>query len=334
MWLTGFDVPPLHTLYMDKFLSGHNLMQAIARVNRVYKDKPAGLVVDYLGIANELKNALDFYTQSGGKGEFVEDKDKVIAKMQENYEILLQMLCGINPLEYFNLSTQDKLAFIAKTLETILAQENGKKRFLDFAKAYVIVLPCAQAEAIAKEVAFFDLIKRSLKKYEQENENKDLIAQNAIKQIINDAIVSDGVINLLESSGISKPNLCILSEEFLSEIAQHKHKNLALQTLQKLLNDELSARLKNTISAQSLMERLKKTMHKYQNNLISVSEAIEELIALSKELILNEKQKQDLGLKDYEYAFYEAVAQNESARELMSKDNLKELAIAVFNTLK
>lgn len=338
MWLTGFDVPPLHTLYMDKFLSGHNLMQAIARVNRVYKDKPAGLVVDYLGIANELKNALDFYTQSGGKGEFVEDKDKAIAKMQENYEILLQMLCGINPLEYFNLSTQDKLAFIAQTLETILAQDNGKKRFLDFAtrllKAYIMALPCAEAEKLAKGVAFFDLIKRSLKKYEREEESKAQISQSAIKQIINDAIVSDGVIDLLESSGISKPNLSILSEEFLSEIAHHQHKNLALQTLQKILNDELSARLKNTISAQSLMERLKKTMQKYQNNLISVSEAIEELIALSKELILDEKQKQDLGLKDYEYAFYEAVAQNESARELMSKDNLKKLAIAVFNTLK
>ncbi len=338
MWLTGFDVPPLHTLYMDKFLSGHNLMQAIARVNRVYKDKPAGLIVDYLGIANELKNALEFYTQSGGKGAFVEDKDKVIDKMQENYEILMQMIQGINPLDYFILDSQAKLEFIAKTLESILAQENGKKRFLDIAtrlvRAYAMALPCAEAETLAKGVAFFDLIKRSLKKYERGRIETEMISQGAIRQIINDAIVSDGVIDLLSHSGIAKPNICIFSEEFLDEIANHKHPNLALQTLQKLLNDELSARLASAISAQSLMERLKNTMRQYQNNLLSVTAAIEELIILSKELIASEKQKQAMGLKDYEFAFYEAIAQNESAQELMSQDTLKKLAIAVFETLK
>lgn len=338
MWLTGFDVPPLHTLYMDKFLSGHNLMQAIARVNRVYKDKPAGLIVDYLGIAHELKNALEFYTQSGGKGELVQDKDKVIDKMQENYEILVQMIQGINPLDYFALDSQGKLALIAQTLETILAQENGKKRFLDNAtrllRAYTMALPCAEAERIAKAVAFFDLIKRTLKKYERGRIETEMISQSAIKQIINDAIVSEGVVDLLGHSGIAKPNLAILSEEFLGELANHKHPNLALQTLQKLLNDELSARLANAISAQSLMERLKNTMRQYQNNLMSVTEAIEELIILSKELIASEKQKQAMGLKDYEFAFYEAIAQNESAKEVMSQDTLKELAIAVFETLK
>ncbi|WP_297812436.1 type I restriction endonuclease subunit R [uncultured Helicobacter sp.] len=338
MWLTGFDVPPLHTLYMDKFLSGHNLMQAIARVNRVYKDKPAGLVVDYLGIANELKNALEFYTQSGGKGAFIQDKTKIIEKMQENYEITAQMLQGMNYLQYFRLKAQDKLAFIAQVLETILAQENGKKRFLDNAtrllKSYVMALPCEEAEKIAKDVAFFDLIKRTLKKYEREEEGKSLVPQSAIKQIINDAIVSEGVVKLLDSAGIKKPNLSILSEEFLSELASHKHKNLALQTLQKLLNDELSARLHSALSAKSLIERLQKTMQKYQNNLLSVAEAIEELIALSKELIASDTQRQDLGLKDYEYAFYEAIAKNENAKEVMSKNELKELAIAIFQTLK
>lgn len=336
MWLTGFDVPPLHTLYMDKFLSGHNLMQAIARVNRVYKDKPAGLVVDYLGIANELKNALEFYTQSGGKGAFIQDKAKIIEKMQENYEITAQMLQGMNYLQYFTLKAQDKLPFIAQVLETILAQENGKKRFLDnvtrLLKSYVMALPCKEAEKIAKDVAFFDLIKRTLKKYEREEEEKSLVPQSAIKQIINDAIVSEGVVNILDS--IAKPNLSILSEEFLSELASHKHKNLALQTLQKLLNDELSARLNSALSAKSLMERLQKTMRQYHNNLLSVTQAIEELISLSKELIAGEKQKQDLGLKDYEFAFYEAIAQNESAKEVMSKNALKELAIAVFNALR
>ncbi|WP_273211625.1 type I restriction endonuclease subunit R [Helicobacter rodentium] len=336
MWLTGFDVPPLHTLYMDKFLSGHNLMQAIARVNRVYKDKPAGLVVDYLGIANELKNALEFYTQSGGKGAFIQDKTKIIEKMQENYEITAQMLQGMNYLQYFRLKVQDKLAFIAQVLETILAQENGKKRFLDNAtrllKSYVMALPCEEAEKIAKDVAFFDLIKRTLKKYEREEEGKSLVPQSAIKQIINDAIVSEGVVNILDS--IAKPNLSILSEEFLSELASHKHKNLALQTLQKLLNDELSVRLHSALSAKSLIERLQTTMRQYHNNLLSVTQAIEELISLSKELIAGEKQKQDLGLKDYEFAFYEAIAQNKSAKEVMSKSELKELAITIFQTLK
>ncbi|RDU61882.1 type I restriction endonuclease subunit R [Helicobacter ganmani] len=338
MWLTGFDVPPLHTLYMDKFLSGHNLMQAIARVNLVYKDKPAGLVVDYLGIANELKNALEFYTQSGGKGAFIQEKTKIIEKMQENYEITAQMLQGINYLQYFTLNTQEKLAFIAQVLECILAQENGKKRFLDnttrLLKSYAMALPCEEAEKIAKDVAFFDLIKRTLQKYEREEEQKSLVPQSAIRQIINDAIVSEGVVKLLDSAGIAKPNLSILSEEFLSELASHKHKNLALQTLQKLLNDELSARLSSALSAKSLIERLQKTMQKYQNNLLSVAEAIEELIALSKELVASDMQRQEMGLKDYEYAFYEAIAKNESAKEVMSKNELKELAIAIFQTLK
>ncbi|WP_334093576.1 type I restriction endonuclease subunit R [Helicobacter typhlonius] len=338
MWLTGFDVPPLHTLYMDKFLSGHNLMQAIARVNRVYKDKPAGLVVDYLGIANELKNALEFYTQSGGKGAFIQEKAKIIEKMQENYEITAQMLQGINYLQYFTLNAQEKLQFIAQVLECILAQENGKKRFLDNAirllKSYAIALPCEEAEKIAKDVAFFDLIKRTLQKYEREEEQKSLVPQSAIRQIINDAIVSEGVVKLLDSAGIAKPNLPILSEEFLSELASHKHKNLALQTLQKLLNDELSARLSSALSAKSLIERLQKTMQKYQNNLLSVAEAIEELIALGKELVASDMQRQEMGLKDYEYAFYEAIAKNESAKEVMSKNELKELAIAIFQTLK
>lgn len=338
MWLTGFDVPPLHTLYMDKFLSGHNLMQAIARVNRVYKDKPAGLVVDYLGIANELKNALEFYTQSGGKGAFIQEKAKIIEKMQENYEITAQMLQGINYLQYFTLNAQEKLQFIAQVLECILAQENGKKRFLDNAirllKSYAMALPCEEAEKIAKDVAFFDLIKRTLQKYEREEEQKSLVPQSAIRQIINDAIVSEGVVKLLDSAGIAKPNLPILSEEFLSELASHKHKNLALQTLQKLLNDELSARLHSALSAKSLIERLQKTMQKYQNNLLSVAEAIEELIALGKELVASDMQRQEMGLKDYEYAFYEAIAKNESAKEVMSKNELKELAIAIFQTLK
>lgn len=338
MWLTGFDVPPLHTLYMDKFLSGHNLMQAIARVNRVYKDKPAGLVVDYLGIANELKNALEFYTQSGGKGAFIQEKAKIIEKMQENYEITAQMLQGINYLQYFTLNAQEKLQFIAQVLECILAQENGKKRFLDNAirllKSYAMALPCEEAEKIAKDVAFFDLIKRTLQKYEREEEQKSLVPQSAIRQIINDAIVSEGVVKLLDSAGIAKPNLPILSEEFLSELASHKHKNLALQTLQKLLNDELSARLSSALSAKSLIERLQKTMQKYQNNLLSVAEAIEELIALGKELVASDMQRQEMGLKDYEYAFYEAIAKNESAKEVMSKNELKELAIAIFQTLK
>ncbi|WP_334085661.1 type I restriction endonuclease subunit R, partial [Helicobacter typhlonius] len=338
MWLTGFDVPPLHTLYMDKFLSGHNLMQAIARVNRVYKDKPAGLVVDYLGIANELKNALEFYTQSGGKGAFIQEKAKIIEKMQENYEITAQMLQGINYLQYFTLNAQEKLQFIAQVLECILAQENGKKRFLDNAirllKSYAMALPCEEAEKIAKDVAFFDLIKRTLQKYEREEEQKSLVPQSAIRQIINDAIVSEGVVKLLDSAGIAKPNLSILSEEFLSELASHKHKNLALQTLQKLLNDELSARLSSALSAKSLIERLQKTMQKYQNNLLSVAEAIEELIALGKELVASDMQRQEMGLKDYEYAFYEAIAKNESAKEVMSKNELKELAIAIFQTLK
>lgn len=337
MWLTGFDVPPLHTLYMDKFLNGHNLMQAIARVNRVYKDKPAGLVVDYLGIANELKNALEFYTQSGGKGAFIQEKAKIIEKMQENYEITAQMLQEMNYLQYFTLKTQDKLPFIAQVLETILAQENGKKRFLDNAtrllKSYVMALPCEEAEKIAKDVTFFDLIKRALKKYErEEKEGKSLVPQSAIKQIINDAIVSEGVVNILDS--IAKPNLSILSEEFLSKLASHKHKNLALQTLQKLLNDELSVRLHSALSAKSLIERLQTTMRKYQNNLLSVVEAIEELIALSKELIASDTQKKEMGLKDYEFAFYEAIAQNKNAKEVMSKRELKELAIAIFQTLK
>ena len=252
MWLTGFDVPSLHTMYLDKPMKGHTLMQAIARVNRVYKDKPGGLIVDYLGIAADLKQALAFYSDGGGKGDPLLLQEQALLLMQEKLEVVMQILNGFHYQEYFTADTSKKLSIILAAENFILGIENGKKRFLDevtaLSKAFALAVPQAEAMAVKDVVAFFQAVKARLVKFNLTGAGKtDEEIETAIRQVIDQALVSEQVIDVFDAAGIKKPDISILSEEFLLEIQGMEHKNLALETLKKLLNDEIKARAKKNL---------------------------------------------------------------------------------------
>lgn len=340
MWLTGFDAPSMHTLYIDKPMQGHNLMQAIARVNRVYKDKPGGLVVDYLGIASDLKKALSFYSDSGGKGDPTESQEKSVSVMLEKIEVVSQMFEGFPYENYFTANTSEKLSLILGAENHILGIENGKKRFVDevtaLSKAFAIAIPHDKAMDAKDEIAFFQAVKARLAKFNGEATGRsDEELETAIKQVIDKALVSDQVVDVFDAAGIKKPDISILSDEFLLEIKNMEHKNLALETLKKLLNDEIKARTKkNLVQSKSLMEMLENSIKKYHNKVITAAEFMDELITISKHTAQMDKESLDLNMSEYEYAFYTAVANNDSAKELMEKDALRELAIVLFEKVK
>jgi len=340
MWLTGFDAPCLHTLYIDKPMQGHNLMQAIARVNRVYKDKPGGLVVDYLGIASDLKKALSFYSDSGGKGDPTEAQEQAVALMLEKLEVVSQMYEGFDYEQYFSAQTSEKLSLILAAEEHILGLENGKKRYIDevtaLSSAFSIAIPHEQAMDAKDEIAFFQAVKARLAKFDVTGEGKsDEEVETAIKQVIDQALISNQVVDVFDAAGIKKPDISILSEDFLLEIKGMEHKNIALETLKKLLNDEIKARTKkNMIQAKSLMEMLEDSIKRYHNKVITAAEVIDELIKLGKDIQAMDKEPSELGLSEYEYAFYTAVADNESARDLLGKDKLRELAVLLTEKIR
>ena len=340
MWLTGFDVPCMHTMYIDKPMRGHNLMQAIARVNRVYKDKPGGLVVDYLGIASDLKKALSFYSDSGGKGDPAIAQEKAVALMLEKLEVVSQMYNGFAYEEYFEADTSKKLSIILGAEEHILNLDNGKKRYINevnaLSQAFSIAIPHEQAMDVKDEVAFFQAVKSRLAKFDATGTGKtDEDIETAIRQVIDKALVSDQVIDVFGAAGIKKPDISVLSEEFLLEVKDMEHKNIAMEVLKKLLNDEIRARTKkNLIQSKSLMEMLEASIKKYHNKILTAAEVIEELIKLSKEIHQMDKEPAEMGLSDFEYAFYTAIANNESAREVMEKDKLRELAVVLFEKVK
>ncbi len=340
MWLTGFDVPPLHTLYIDKPMKGHNLMQAIARVNRVYKDKPGGLIVDYLGIASDLKKALSFYSDAGGKGDPMTTQEQAVQVMLEKLEIVSQMFHGFAYETYFEADTGKKLSLILAAEEHILSRENGKKRFIDevsaLSQAFSIAVPHDQAMDVKDEVAFFQAVKSRLVKFDStDTAGTDEEIETAVRQIIDKALVTEKVIDLFDAAGIKKPDISILSEDFLVEVKNMKHKNIALEVLKKLLNDEIKGRArKNLIQSRSLMEMLENSIKKYHNKILTAAEVIEELINLSKEIRAMDKEPKEMGLSEYEYAFYTAVANNDSAKQLMGKDKLRELAVVLYEKVK
>ena len=340
MWLTGFDVPCLHTLYIDKPMKGHNLMQAIARVNRVYKDKTGGLVVDYLGIASDLKKALSFYSDNGGRGDPAIAQEKAVAVMLEKLEIVSQMFHGFPYEDYFDADTSRKLSLILAAEEHILSLDDGKKRFVNevtaLSQAFSIAIPHEQAMDVKDEVAFFQAVKARLVKFDATGSGKtDEELETAIRQVIDKALISDKVIDIFDAAGIKKPDISILSEEFLLEVKNMEHKNIALELLKKLLNDEIKVRLKkNLIQSRSLMEMLENAIKKYHAKVLTAAEVIEELINLSKNIKKMDKEPREMGLSDYEYAFYTAIADNESAREVMEKDKLRELAVILFERVK
>ncbi|MFI0401157.1 MAG: type I restriction endonuclease subunit R [Thiolinea sp.] len=340
MWLTGFDAPSMHTLYIDKPMKGHNLMQAIARVNRVYKDKPGGLVVDYLGIAADLKEALSFYSDAGGKGDPTLLQEQAVALMLEKIEIIAAMYHGFAYENYFDTDTAGKLALILAAEEHILGLEDGKKRYINqvtaLSQAFAIAIPHEQALDAKDEVAFFQAIKARLAKFDSPSEGRssDEI-DTTIRQVIDKALVSEQVVDIFDAAGIKKPDISILSDEFLAELKDHEHKNVALEVLKKLLNDELKARAKkNLVQSKSLMEMLETAIKRYQNKILTAAEVIDELIKISKEIVASDDEAKQMGLSDFEYAFYTAVANNDSARSLMQQDKLRELAVVLTQRVR
>ncbi|MFC1510655.1 type I restriction endonuclease subunit R [Candidatus Omnitrophota bacterium] len=340
MWLTGFDVPSLHTLYIDKPMKGHNLMQAIARVNRVYKDKPGGLVVDYLGIASDLKKALSFYSDSGGKGDPAILQEQAVALMLEKIEVVSQLFHGFTYEDYFHADTSKKLSQILAAEEHILGIDDGKKRYINevtaLSQAFAIAVPHDQAMDVKDEVAFFQAVKSRLAKFDGTGEGKtDEEIETTIRQVIDKALVTEKVIDVFDAAGIKKPDISILSEEFLLEVKNMEHKNIALEVLKRLLNDEIKARTKkNLIQSKTLMEMLENSIKRYHSKILTAAEVIEELIGLGKEIQEMDKEPQEMGLTDFEYAFYTAVANNKSARDVMKKDKLRELAVVLFEKVR
>lgn len=340
MWLTGFDAPCLHTLYIDKPMQGHNLMQAIARVNRVYKDKPGGLVVDYLGIASDLKKALSFYSDSGGKGDPTEQQEQAVALMEEKLEVVQQLLHGFDYRPYFTADVSRKLSFILQAEDFILGLDDGKKRFVNevnaLSKAFAIAIPHEKALEIKDEIAFFQAVKARLCKFDVSSSHKtDEEMETTIRQVVDKALVSEQVVDIFDAAGIKKPDISILSEEFLMELKGMEHKNIALEVLRKLLNDEIKTRMqRNLVQGKSLMEMLETSINRYHNKVITAVEVIDELIGLSKHIVAQDNAAKELGLSEYEYAFYSAVAANNSAMELMGKDKLRELAVVLTETIR
>ncbi len=340
MWLTGFDAPSMHTLYIDKPMKGHNLMQAIARVNRVYKDKPGGLVVDYLGIASDLKKALAFYSDAGGKGDPALAQEKAVAVMLEKMEVISNMYHGFPYEDYFEGDTSQKLSIILAAEDHILGLDNGKKRYIDevskLSQAFAIAIPHEQAMDAKDEISFFQAVKARLVKFDSTGTGRtDEELETTIRQVIDQALVSDKVIDVFDAAGIKKPDISILSDEFLMELKDMKHKNVALEVLKKLLNDEIRSRSKtNMTQSKSLMEMLEQSINRYHNKILTAAEVIDELISISKEIVKMDEEPKQMGLTSYEYAFYTAVANNDSAIQLMQQERLRELAVELTNTIK
>lgn len=340
MWLTGFDAPSMHTLYIDKPMKGHNLMQAIARVNRVYKDKPGGLIVDYLGIAADLKKALSFYSDAGGKGDPTILQEQAVQLMLEKLEVVSQMYYGFPYENYFDADTSQKLSIILGAEEHILGLEDGKKRYINevtaLSKAFAIAIPHEQAMDVKDEVSFFQAVKARLAKFDSTGSGKtDEEIETTIRQVIDQALVSEQVIDVFDAAGIKKPDISILSEEFLLELKGMEHKNVALEVLKKLLNDEIKARAKkNLVQSRSFLEMLENSIRKYHNKILTAVEVMDELIKISKEIVATDSEAKQMGLTDFEYAFYTAVASNESALELIQKDKLRELAVVLTETIR
>lgn len=332
MWLTGFDAPCLHTLYVDKPMKGHSLMQAIARVNRVYKDKPGGLIVDYIGIASDLKRALAVYTESGGEGKPTLDIDEAINAMKEKLEVIRQMMHGYDYNTYFTASLSEKLSVILTSEEHILSLPDGKERFVKevslLSKAFALSKSTPEADEVAAEVSFFQAVKARLVKFTPTGEGRtDEEIETAIRQLVDKAVVSDEVIDIFDAAGIKKPDISILSDEFLEEIKGMKHKNLALELLRKILNDEIRSRSKfNLVQSKKLSEMLENAIRKYQNQLLTAAEIINELINLAKEVRAADKRGEELNLNEDELAFYDALEVSDSAVKILGDDSLRAIA--------
>ncbi|MBW6504930.1 type I restriction endonuclease subunit R [bacterium] len=339
MWLTGFDAPSLHTMYVDKPMRGHGLMQAIARVNRVFKDKPGGLVVDYLGLADELKAALATYTEAGGKGAPALDQADAVAVMIEKYEVCLGLFHGFEWTLWTTGTPQDRLSLLPAAQEHILAQEDGKSRLLrsvtELSQAFALSVPHTEAMRIRDDVAFFQAVRAVLAKGTPGEQRTDEELDHAIRQIISKAVISGEVVDIFAAAGLKKPDISILSDEFLAEVRGMPQRNLAVELLQKLLKGEIRTRLRrNVVLAKSFADLLEQAVRRYQSRAIETAQVIEELIGLAKQMRDANQRGESLGLTEDELAFYDALETNDSAVKVLGEPTLKEIARELVATVK
>ncbi len=339
MWLTGFDAPSLHTMYMDKPMRAHGLMQAIARVNRVFSDKPGGLVVDYLGLAHELKRALATYTESGGAGKTAIDQKEAVAVMLEKYEICCGLFHGFDRSRWTTGAPQQRLGLLPAAQEHILAQENGKERCLmavrELSQAFALSVPHQETSRIRDEVGFFQAVRAMLIKRTGSKVRAQEELDHAVRQIISRAVVSEGVVDIFAAAGLQKPDISILSEEFLAEVRGMPQRNLAVELLQKLLKGEVATRRrKNVVQARSFAEMLEQTLRRYQNRAVEAAQVIEELIQLAREMREANARGERLGLSEDELAFYDALEANDSAVKVLGDETLRGIARELVETVR
>jgi len=338
MWLTGFDVPCLHTMYIDKPMKGHNLMQAIARVNRVFKDKPAGLVVDYIGIADDLKRALGNYTRSTGKDAATLPIDEAIRVMQEKYDIVCSYFHGIDFAGWEEKNAEDKLYILKQAMELINKDENIKKDFLDqcnaLSKAFALVVPREEAMRIRSDIAFFQAVRSNVVKYTPPKGLSIEELDSAVKQIISKGVAaSDKPIDIFEAAGLKKPDLSILSDEFLDKIMGQENKDLQIEVLRKLLNDEIRTKSKkNQVKYGSFKEMIEKVLNQYHSRAITSAEVIKHLIDLAREMQSMDKRAKEMNLTEEEMAFYDIVCQGEEA--ILNDEEAKEVARELVRIIK
>jgi type I restriction enzyme R subunit len=338
MWLTGFDAPSLHSMYIDKPMHGHGLMQAIARVNRVFKDKPGGLIVDYLGIATDLQQAIKAYTESGsGRPAF--DLSQAIKVMLDAFDVVKSMFHGFDYGVFFRGTPAQRITVIPKAMEHILKQEDGKKRYMDgvirLSQAFALCVPNEQALNIRDDVAFFQAIRAQFAKSTPVDARTKEDLDGAIKQLVSQAVSSPEVINIFDAAGLKTPDVSILSDEFLDDIRKLPERNLALELLRKLLQDEIRTRSRqNAVQARSFSEMLDATIRRYQNRSIDAAEVVAELITIAKEVREARNRGDELGLTDDEVAFYDALAENKSAKQVMGDKQLAVIAMELLKSVK
>ena len=339
MWLTGFDAPSLHTMYVDKPMRGHGLMQAIARVNRVFRDKPGGLVVDYLGLAHELKRALATYTESGGTGKTTVDQAEAVAVMLEKYEVCCGLFHGFDYSGWVDGKPTERVGLLPGAQEHILAQEDGKERCLravrELSQAFALAVPHDAAIRIRDDVAFFQAVRSVLAKRAGGEARPEEELDYAIRQIVSRAVASEGVVDIFAAAGLEKPDVSILSEEFLAEVRGMKQRNLAVELLQKLLQGELAVRRrKNVVQARSFAEMLEQTVRRYANRAIEAAQVIEELIQLARDMREANARGEALGLSEDELAFYDALETNDSAVQVLGDETLRDIARELVETVR
>jgi type I restriction enzyme R subunit len=339
MWLTGFDAPSLHTMYVDKPMRGHGLMQAIARVNRVFRDKPGGLVVDYLGFAHELRAALATYTESGGTGRTALDQEEAVSLMLEKYEVCCGLFHGLDRARWTTGTPAERLGLLPAAQEHVLRQEDGKDRCARavraLSQAFALAVPHAEALRIRDDVAFFQAVQAVLAKRAPGEARPEEDLDHAVREIIARAVAPEGVVDIFAAAGLAKPDISILSDEFLTEVRAMPQRNLAVELLQKLLRGEIRLRRrKNVVQARSFAEMLEQAIRRYQNRAIEAAQVIEELIALARDMREAAARGEKLHLSDDELAFYDALETNDSAVKVLGDETLRTIARELVATVR